>query len=130
MAEKLKDIFFQRPFYDDLVAALKMEYPGFREDVFLGRVFDDDWEERALKERVRHTTLSIRDLLPDDYRQALEILRHVSSKMNVYGFENMLFPDLRQLFQFGIRMGEQYGDFVKDIEFFRFDIVNIANLML
>ena len=63
MGERLKDIFFQGEFYDDLVAALAAEYAPFDGGVFLARVFDDDWEGRALKARVRHTTLSLHGLL-------------------------------------------------------------------
>lgn len=101
MAERLKDIFFQPVFYDDLVRLLQEEYTPFDARTFLERVFDDQWEELALKERVRHTTLCLRGLLPEDYAEALGILRRVAPRMQVYGFENMLFPDYVEVYGLG-----------------------------
>ena len=101
MAERLKDIFFQGEFYDDLVQALAEEYAPFDGGLFLARVFDDEWEARALKARVRHTSLSLQGLLPGDYAEALGILRRVASRMKVYGFENMLFPDYVEVYGLG-----------------------------
>ena len=41
MPEAFKDMFFQRPFFDDLVAALKTVYPSLAADAFLASIFDD-----------------------------------------------------------------------------------------
>jgi len=61
MPEAFKDIFFQRPFFDDLVAALQAAYPEFDAEPFLARIFDDQWAARALKDKMRHATLTLHD---------------------------------------------------------------------
>lgn len=98
MSERLKDMFFKRVFFDDLAASIKAFYPEFDNETFLSRIFDEQWEGRALKERVRHTTLSLKGLLPVNYRAALEIMRQVAPRLDSYGFSKMIFPDFVEVF--------------------------------
>ncbi|MBN1679446.1 MAG: DNA alkylation repair protein [Anaerolineae bacterium] len=93
MSIPLKDMHFQPSFFEDLAAALKHVYPAFDQGVFLARALDDDWEARALKARIRHTTNALDGLLPDDYRAALDVLRAVVPALAPYGFEKMIFSD-------------------------------------
>ncbi len=93
MPEPLKDLFFGRPFFDDLAAAIKTVYPAFDAEALLRRIFDDQWEGRELKDRMRHTTITLHDLLPPDYRAALAVLRQIAPRLDRHGFEKMIFPD-------------------------------------
>jgi 3-methyladenine DNA glycosylase AlkC len=60
-----------------LAGAVQTGYAAFDREAFLTRVFDADWSARALKQRIRHITVVLHDLLPEDYRAALDILRRV-----------------------------------------------------
>lgn len=54
---------------------------AFDREEFLARVFDADWPDRELKQRIRHITVVLHDLLPRDYRAALHILRRVMPRL-------------------------------------------------
>ncbi len=98
MPEAFKDIFFQRPFFDDLVAALQSAYPEFDADAFLARIFDDQWDARPLKNKMRHATLALYAFLPADYRAALVLLRHIAPALDRHRFEKMIFPDFVEVY--------------------------------
>jgi 3-methyladenine DNA glycosylase AlkC len=89
---QFKDIYNQQ-YVGDVAVAVKDEYPTFDTETFTSRVFDADWEARELKERMRHITLTLHDLLPADYRVALGVLRQASVRLGEYGFENVIFSD-------------------------------------
>ncbi len=97
MAEPLKNVYNQA-YLDDLAAALGDRYSPFDTEGFLAQIMDEQWQERALKERMRHITLAIHDFLPGDYEQALGILRQAAPKMGHYGFQNVSFPDFVELY--------------------------------
>ena len=92
MAEPLKNM-YNRAFSDALSAAIVAVYPDFDADAFNQSLYDDDWEARELKGRMRHIALTLRTLLPPDYAEALAILRRAAPSMNGYGFAPMIFPD-------------------------------------
>jgi len=46
MAERLKDQFFQRPFFDALTRRLKQEYSRFDLRRFFRLLYDDGWQGR------------------------------------------------------------------------------------
>jgi len=92
MAEPLKNMYNQQ-FITDLASALKNVYPAFDRDAFSARIFDGNWEAHELKDRMRHITTVLHDLLPPDYRTALDILSQAAPLLSGYGFENMIFPD-------------------------------------
>jgi 3-methyladenine DNA glycosylase AlkC len=98
MPEAFKDIFFQRAFFDDLVAALREADPGFDSATFLARIFDDQWAERALKDKMRQVTLALHETLPHDYRAALALLRQAAPAVDRHGFEKMVFPDFVEVY--------------------------------
>jgi 3-methyladenine DNA glycosylase AlkC len=89
---QFKDIYNQQ-YVGDVAVAVKDEYPTFDTEAFTSRVFDADWNARELKERTRHITLTLHDLLPTDYRAALDVLCRASYHLDGYGFENVVFSD-------------------------------------
>ena len=89
---KLKDM-YNEGYVANLVRAIQTELPSFDESTFLENVFDAGWAARELKERMRHITVALHDLLPAGYRTALDILRRAAPKLSHYGFENMVFCD-------------------------------------
>jgi len=97
MAEPLKNMYNQA-YLDDLAAAVTADFPLFDRAGFFGRINDGRWEERALKERMRHIVESLHPGLPGEYSQALTILRKTAPRLGNYGFENMIFPDYVSLY--------------------------------
>jgi len=93
----LKDM-FNRESVGKLSAVISAEYPGFLETAFIKGVFDQEWDQRALKERVRHITLTLGALLSEDYQEALAILRKALPQLRQQGFEKMVFPDFVEVY--------------------------------
>lgn len=91
MPEKLKDLFFSSSFVERLGAAIEQVYPAFDQAKFTGLVFDDRWETRELKEKMRHISRCLHAVLPGHYPEALPILTRVAPLFN--GFDAMVFPD-------------------------------------
>ena len=96
MAERLKDQFFQRPFFDALARSLKQAYPAFDSRCFFRLLYDDEWENRELKARMRHASEILGQTLPSEYRRALRILLKVERHFD--GFDHLLFADFVERF--------------------------------
>ncbi len=86
MAEPLKDSLYSRQFFDDLAAALYRHYPSFDRAQFIARIYDEAWQDRALKDRMRHTTTVLHQFLPGGYRAALDILKAAAPALEGSGF--------------------------------------------
>ena len=80
MAEKLKDILFPLHKVQLFGTILKDVYPEFQSDDFVATVCDKDWPERELKEKMRHTTLSLHRFLPKDFKTTVDILVDIVPK--------------------------------------------------
>ncbi|MEO1050371.1 MAG: DNA alkylation repair protein [Bacteroidota bacterium] len=98
MAELLKNQFFQPAFHQALAKAINRVHPNFSEDEFMSKVYNDRWDGMELKERMKHTALTLRQLLPEDYLKALDVLKKVCHHFQ--GFDGMVFPDFVE--QFGL----------------------------
>ena len=95
MPEPLKFL-YNRELIRALCTELKSEYPTFDSRTFTRHVFDKGWGDRELKQRMRHIARCLHRHLPDDYLQALAILKPVSSRFS--GFEYMFFQDYVELY--------------------------------
>jgi 3-methyladenine DNA glycosylase AlkC len=91
MPKKLKDMFYQKPFIESLTDALKEIYPNFDGDRFLAQVINEGWETLELKEKMRHVTRCLHDTLPENFLEALDIIRKIAPRFT--GFDAMIFPD-------------------------------------
>ncbi|MGG0739068.1 DNA alkylation repair protein [Niallia taxi] len=95
--EPLKNIY-------DLVFITKLEdvftqnYPAFDKERFRTSLFETEWEELALKERMRQITLSLASVLPQDYGQAITILRQCAPAFT--GLGGIIFSDFVE--QYGL----------------------------
>lgn len=93
----LKDFF--NPDSMGIVAdAIAEVHPGFDRRGFLQTVFDESWEERELKQRMRHAAMTLRALLPEPYEEALEIVRTASPATKPAGFAAMVLSDFVEAF--------------------------------
>ncbi|MGD9048463.1 MAG: DNA alkylation repair protein [Anaerolineae bacterium] len=91
----IKDLFNEQS-VGDLAAAVEVAYGAFDREVFLTRVFDADWPARELKQRIRHITVVLYDLLPADYFTALDILRRAMP--GVEGIVQWVFTDYVEVY--------------------------------
>ena len=99
MPEKLKDLFFTNSFLEQLGVAIRQVYPAFDQAQFTDLVFDDSWETRELKEKMRHVTRCLHAVLPGNYPDALHILTKVAPLFT--GFDAMVFPDYVECYGLG-----------------------------
>ncbi|WP_135557052.1 DNA alkylation repair protein [Paenibacillus cymbidii] len=97
MAEPLKYL-YNEAYVGQLGSALLAEYPAFDAAAFAQAVLDEAWEERELKQRMRHITGCMHRFLPGEYREALAILQRAIPRLPGRGLENIVFPDYAELY--------------------------------
>lgn len=96
MAEPLKNQLLLKSFHEKLGTLINQEYSKFSSKDFIQNVYDQDWEERSLTERMSHTSVVLQQMLPQEYVNALEVLKKVCSHFD--GFDGMVFSDFVQQF--------------------------------
>ena len=103
MPEPLKNMYSPR-FFEGFTEVLGEVLPGFKKQQFLSEVFDTEWEDKELKQRIRHIATTLKSHLPGDFRKQvkfiLEIIERLKSKGTTYGFEYIFFPDFIE--QYGL----------------------------
>lgn len=103
MPEPLKNM-YHPGFFESFTGLLAQSVPGFRKQAFLNQVFDNYWEERELKQRVRHISTTLHRSLPGNYRQQLQLVLNLVERLQEQGvrggFEYMIFPDFIE--QYGL----------------------------
>lgn len=77
--------------------------PNFDSTRFLNTIFDKEWEDRVLKQRMRHIVLCLRPHLPSDYvpmiHVVLNIIRQLRKDKTIEpGFEWMFLPEFVELY--------------------------------
>ena len=95
MPELLKD-FYDKDFFIKISRKIKQSYPKFDDKSFSKNIFDGEWQDRELKARMRHITLTLKDFLPENFCDALVILKSISEKSS--GFEYMFLPDFVEVY--------------------------------
>jgi len=88
---------YNQAFFDHLAGEFKIVHPAFDESHFMALVFDEAWDNRELKPRMRHIAECLRKVLPDDYATAIEILKPVAAKCS-YDYMYVFFPDFVELY--------------------------------
>jgi 3-methyladenine DNA glycosylase AlkC len=102
MPEPLKNI-YSKAFIDELTTVLKKVYPALDTNRFTKLVFNKDWPEKELKQRMRHIAEVLRQVLPEKFTEATEILiRCVEELQKTHKGEMslsfMIFPDFVELY--------------------------------
>lgn len=95
MAEPLKDMYHEG-FLRDFARVIRTKMPSFDEDRFISLVLGSGWENLELKARMRRISESLRETLPPDYVQALDLLEAIAESCR--GFPYMFFPDFVERF--------------------------------
>ncbi|MCF6347367.1 MAG: DNA alkylation repair protein [Flavobacteriaceae bacterium] len=102
MAELLKNIYSQQ-FFDKFTIAIKQILHDFDKTSFLNQIYDNEWEQRELKQRMRHIVLMLKPHLPVNYNEliktVLEIIQQLQkNKVNEASFEWMFLPEFVELY--------------------------------
>jgi 3-methyladenine DNA glycosylase AlkC len=96
MPEKLKDMFFTPESIQIFADSIKKHYAHFDQARFKALVFDDNWKNLELKQRMRHTTTALHQTLPQDFEHAVTILKAITPFVG--GFEAMTLHDYIELY--------------------------------
>jgi 3-methyladenine DNA glycosylase AlkC len=88
---------FGKPYFTRLAEAVRQIHKPFRQDVFLRQVLEP-LPALSLNERMRHTSVTLKQHLPDNYQTTIGILRDVAPLTN-RGYTALVFPDF--VSQFG-----------------------------
>ncbi len=102
MAAPLKNM-YSPEFYERFASVLSQCLPTFDPNLFKEKIFTEDWENKELKDRMRHTALVLKTFFPSDFEKALEVIDECiellkKRKISEFGFEFIFFPDYIELF--------------------------------
>lgn len=102
MAEPLKNIYNQA-FFNRLLKSIIAVKPEFNSAAFLEEVYDDQWENRELKQRMRHITICLKQQLGNNYKENVQTLLALIPVLRNEGYksDNLAFvflPDFIELY--------------------------------
>ena len=102
MPELLKDIYTPQ-FFEQFLQVVKKIIPDFNQDSFLAAIHNDGWDDKELKQRIRHIATTLNDHLPHDYPGNLKAILSIISELKNNGtkedsLEYMFFPDFIELY--------------------------------
>ncbi|MFY4775591.1 hypothetical protein [Metabacillus sp. RGM 3146] len=98
MAEELRNV-FNEEFIKELSLSFKKEYSLFDSLKFYNLIFQEDWKDLTLKQRMRRITNSLKEVLPSEYTRALKIICITAPQFSG-GLRGIIFPDYVE--QFGL----------------------------
>ncbi len=94
MAELFKNLY-----NEDYIDLLCSNLLHVNKKEFTCRVFDELWESRELKERMRHISIVLGEFLPVNYEESIDILKTTFLNMpSNMGLENMIFQDFVEVY--------------------------------
>lgn len=96
--DALKEL-FNKKYYKNLAGLFSEAEPGFEAESFFKDV-TKDLDQRSLNQRLRHTSVILKEHLPADFSTALDILYKVIPHSRG-GYANLVFPDFVGLYGHG-----------------------------
>lgn len=97
MAEPLKNL-YNETFFSGLIEKFRAVKSDFDGSLFKEKIFDENWENRELKDRMRHIALTIHEVLNLPYEDSLGVCKKVIYGREGQGLELMFFPDYVEVF--------------------------------
>jgi 3-methyladenine DNA glycosylase AlkC len=98
----LKDI-YSPSFYNFFAGIAETVIPSFDSKKFIRQIFIGDWNNKELKQRMRHTSIVLHQFLHDDFDKAVKQIEKITLKLqqtktseNIFGF--MFLPDYIEIF--------------------------------
>jgi 3-methyladenine DNA glycosylase AlkC len=93
--EPLKNL-LSYEFVGQLTKAFKKADANFDSAKFQKSCIDQSWNEKELKQRIRHISKTIHDFLPYNYKKQIEILLKVAPQFG--GLPSLVFPDFVEVY--------------------------------
>jgi 3-methyladenine DNA glycosylase AlkC len=104
MAKLLKHL-YDKDYIATLADDISKEYQNFKKGKFIDTIFDTNWKNKELKQRMRHISSTMGIFLPKDYEKSINILKKVFTKKQTYkkrdenqGIQNMIFQDFVEVY--------------------------------
>lgn len=111
----LKDLYNPK-FYQQFSSIAEKVVPTFETKKFTKLIFDKNWKEKELKDRMKHTSSVLHEFLDPDFKSAADQIKELIKELrrnNIpAGFEYMFFPDYIE--QYGLH---DFKTSVKAMEF-------------
>ena len=108
MSFSLKDQIYNPDYVADLALALNQADSSIAPEQFKQLALNEQWSVLELKERMRHLTQCLYQVLPSVYQDAIEILNHTVVQLPQHNFANLIFPDFVE--QYGMESLESSLD--------------------
>ncbi len=98
MAKLLKDLYDEN-YINILSNNIINIYTAFDKNNFITSIFNNKWQDKELKQRMRHISNTLYAFLPNNYIESIFILKNTFLKMNTqYSLENMIFQDFVEVY--------------------------------
>jgi len=102
MSSLLKDI-YSPAFYNRFADVLAVVLPDFDKKRFLSLIFTDGYENKALKERMRHNSLVLHEFMPANFPAAAEMMKKIITRLRAEHFGEdslamMFLPDYIEVY--------------------------------
>ncbi|RLA82214.1 MAG: DNA alkylation repair protein [Epsilonproteobacteria bacterium] len=98
MAKLLKELYDEN-YINILSNNIINIYFSFDKNNFIASIFNDNWKDKKLKQRMRHISNALYVFLPNNYKESISILKNTFLKMNTkYSLENMIFQDFVEVY--------------------------------
>ncbi|MDO6743234.1 DNA alkylation repair protein [Tenacibaculum soleae] len=102
MAELFKNIYNQ-DFFNQFTKIIKQVIPDFDTQSFLQHIFDVDWDNKELKQRMRHITVVLKNHLSEDYEKNVNFIFKIidqleKNNISEKSIEYMFFPDFIEVY--------------------------------
>lgn len=102
MAELFKNLYNDQ-FFDFFTGVILKIKPDFDKKAFIDAIYDEGWEEKELKQRMRHISITLNQFLTTDFKENLAIVLSMIQYLKKNGYsegsiEYMFFPDYIEIF--------------------------------
>lgn len=101
----LKDL-YSPSFYKSLADAMAAVMPSFNKQRFISQIFTDDFSDKELKARMRHTSEVLHNFMPANFTSAAKVIGKLIAHLKKKGIgedslEYMFIPDYIELYGIG-----------------------------
>jgi len=98
MAKLLKDL-YNKEYLSIVICEIQKVYKKFDDKAFFIDIFDKFWEQKELKQRMRHISTCMGLYLPFKYEKNINILKQVFPNISTkYNLENIIFQDFVEVY--------------------------------
>jgi len=68
---------YNAPFFENFAKIIGTVDASVKPKDFINKIFDKNWEEKSLKERMRHATETLHEFLPANFKKATPLLKKI-----------------------------------------------------